>query len=189
MLKNEIRKKYKELRNSYSQNEIDILSNDCFKILLDNSLLKDKNVGVFLPISNSNEPNTFLLLNQFDLTRSNFYAPISNNESCEMDFFKIESCNNLTKGAYGILEPPITTLIQPSDLDVVLIPLLAFNLQGHRIGYGKGFYDRYFNRTNKEIVKIGISLFDAMEIIEDVNPLDVPMNFCATPRQFIDFKK
>ena len=189
MLKNEIRKKYKELRNSYSQNEIDILSNDCFKILLDNSLLKDKNVGVFLPISNSNEPNTFLLLNQFDLTRSNFYAPISNNESCEMDFFKIESCNNLTKGAYGILEPPITTLIQTSELDVVLIPLLAFNLQGHRIGYGKGFYDRYFNRTNKEIVKIGISLFDAMEIIEDVHPLDVPMNFCATPRQFIDFKK
>ena len=189
MLKKEIRKKYKELRNSYSQQEIDLLSMNCFAVLQENFSLKNKNVGVFLPISNSNEPNTFLLLNQFDLPRSNFYAPISNNESCEMDFFKIESCNNLTKGAYGILEPPIKTLIQPSDLDVVLIPLLAFNLQGHRIGYGKGFYDRYFNRTNKEIVKIGISLFDSMEIIEDINPLDVPMNFCATHRQFIDFKK
>jgi 5-formyltetrahydrofolate cyclo-ligase len=189
MLKNEIRKKYKILRGSYTQKEIDLLSMDCFKVLQEYFSLKNKNVGVFLPISNSNEPNTFLLLNQFDLTGSNFYAPISNNESCEMDFFKIESCDNLTKGAYGILEPPNKTLIQPSDLDVVLLPLLAFNLQGHRIGYGKGFYDRYFNRTNKKIIKIGISLFDAVEIIEDINPLDVPMNFCATPRQFIDFKK
>jgi 5-formyltetrahydrofolate cyclo-ligase len=189
MLKKEIRKKYKELRNSYSQQEIDILSNDCFKILLDKFPLKDKKIGVFLPISNSKEPNTFLLLNQFDLISSNFYAPISNNATFEMDFYRIESYDYLTKGAFGILEPRNKFIIQPSELDVILIPLLAFNLQGHRVGYGKGFYDRYFNRTNKNIVKIGISLFDSIEIIEDINPLDVPMNFCSTPRQFIDFKK
>ena len=109
---------------------------------------------------NTPEPNIFLFLNEFNLLQTQIYAPISNQETIEMDFYRILSKQDLSIGAFGIPEPAKTQKIDPIDLDVILLPLMAFDRSGHRIGYGKGFYDRYLNRTKKELIKIGISLFD-----------------------------
>ena len=189
MLKKELRKKYKDLRNLLSSQEIDKLSLQCFKNLLDNIQLAGKNIGVFLPIEHAKEPNIFLFLNEFNLLQTQIYAPISNQETFEMDFYRILSKQDLSIGAFRIPEPTKTQKIAPIDLDVILLPLLAFDRSGHRIGYGKGFYDRYLNRTKKELIKIGISLFDNFDTFDDVDSFDVPMTYCSTPQRFIDFTK
>ena len=189
MLKKEVRKKYKELRNLLSSQEIDTLSLQCIKNLMDNIPLAEKNIGVFLPIKHAKEPNLFLFLNEFNLLQTRIYAPISNQETFEMDFYRVLSKQDLSIGAFGIPEPKNTQIIDPMDLDVILLPLMAFDNSGHRIGYGKGFYDRYLNRTKKELITIGISLFDVIETFDDVDSFDVPMTHCSTPQRFIDFNK
>lgn len=188
MLKRELRKKYKELRKAFSVQEVDKLSNKCFKILIENFDFKNKNVGLFLPIPYSNEPNIFLLFPNLDLTITKVYAPVSNKETFEMEFYQIDMIQDLKEGMYGIPEPPKKHMIHPEELDIILLPLLAFNQDGQRIGYGKGYYDRFLNKTKKEIIKIGISLFDQIEKFDEIDPNDVPMTFCITPERCINFK-
>jgi 5-formyltetrahydrofolate cyclo-ligase len=69
----------------------------------------------------------------------------------------------------------------------VLIPLLAFDRKGHRVGYGKGYYDRFLRTCRKDVVKIGFSYFDPVEKIEDASRYDVRLNYCITPNDIYRF--
>lgn len=88
---------------------------------------------------------------------------------------------------FNILEPVDGTILDPQLIDVVFVPLLAFDVKGYRVGYGKGFYDRYLARCAQDVVKIGFSFFEAVDAIEDVNEYDVPLNFCITPLRVYEF--
>jgi 5-formyltetrahydrofolate cyclo-ligase len=70
----------------------------------------------------------------------------------------------------------------------VLVPLLIFDRQGHRVGYGKGFYDRFLRRCGPETRRIGISLFDGIDKISDVHSSDETLHQCITPEAIITFK-
>jgi 5-formyltetrahydrofolate cyclo-ligase len=71
----------------------------------------------------------------------------------------------------------------------VLIPLLAFDRQGFRVGYGKGFYDRFLSLLSQKTIKIGLSNFAPVERIEDINKYDVKMDFCVTTEQVWHFSQ
>ena len=64
---------------------------------------------------------------------------------------------------------------------MVLVPLLAFDKLGHRVGYGKGYYDRFLAKCPPNCLRIGLSLFDPVERIDDVVPTDIRLNSCLTP--------
>jgi 5-formyltetrahydrofolate cyclo-ligase len=68
-------------------------------------------------------------------------------------------------------------------IDLVFIPLLACDLQGNRVGYGKGFYDRFLSKCRYDVKKIGLSFFDPVDKIEDVNVFDIPLDECITPKK------
>lgn len=89
---------------------------------------------------------------------------------------------------WGIPEPVAGVVLNPTDLDIVLIPLLAFDLAGNRVGYGKGFYDRYLLQCRPDCLKIGISLFDPIALIEDVESYDIPLDIAICPAQLYDFR-
>jgi len=72
-------------------------------------------------------------------------------------------------------------------LDCVFVPLLAFDERGYRVGYGKGFYDRYLARCKKGVITIGVSFFDAVPLITDTNDYDVPLTYCVTPQRLYVF--
>jgi len=72
-------------------------------------------------------------------------------------------------------------------IDMVITPLLAFDDKGYRVGFGKGFYDRFFASLNKEVKRIGISLFESCENIEDINEHDIPLTHCVTPNKTYSF--
>jgi len=89
---------------------------------------------------------------------------------------------------WGIPEPIEGRVVEPKEFDVVLIPLLAFDVNGHRVGYGKGFYDRYLAACRPDCLKIGISFFEVMAPIEDVEAHDIPLDMAICPTQVYDFR-
>ena len=93
----------------------------------------------------------------------------------------------LSKNRYNIVEPVSTEAIDPHMLHAVFVPLLAFDLHGFRVGYGKGFYDRFLARCTPEVMKIGFSYYGPIDSIEDADAYDIPLNVCITPERIYEF--
>ena len=72
-------------------------------------------------------------------------------------------------------------------IDVVFIPLLAYDAKGHRIGYGKGFYDRFLQQCKPETLKIGLSFFEAETSIIPHEFTDISLDFCVHPKGIYQF--
>lgn len=91
---------------------------------------------------------------------------------------------------WGILEPQDETSVRlnPKDIDIIFIPLLAVDTRGHRVGYGKGFYDRFLANTKPDLIKIGLSLEEPIEPIEDLSQFDVALDFAITPLSIYRFR-
>ncbi len=144
----------------------------------------------FLPIKNKKEVDTTLILNElFDkfpnvrivLSKSNF-------SDCSMQFFEYSDNTTLVVNAYGIPEPEGGVLVLPEQLGIVLVPMLVGDKRGNRIGYGKGFYDRFLKECRADCKKIGLS-FEAP--ISEIIPehYDVTLDFCITPSMVHGFVK
>lgn len=103
----------------------------------------------------------------------------------EMRHFDLTSQTLLKENKWGIPEPdPFSAMeIFPEAIDMVLIPLLAFDKQGYRVGYGGGYYDRFLEQCRPDVVKIGLSFFEPVDQIEDTGQHDVPLNYCVTPEK------
>ena len=83
----------------------------------------------------------------------------------------------------NILEPLENKIIDPKDIDLVILPMLVCDLKGNRVGYGKGYYDRYLSRCNSSCIKVGVSYFEPVDTVDDANEFDVPLDFCITPQK------
>jgi 5-formyltetrahydrofolate cyclo-ligase len=88
---------------------------------------------------------------------------------------------------WGIPEPVDGAFANPSEADLVFVPLLAFDKSGHRVGYGKGFYDRFLTECRSDCLRIGLSWFGPVDAIDDLRPEDVPLHLCITPERSYAF--
>ena len=77
---------------------------------------------------------------------------------------------------FGIPEPIEETIIKDEAIDLVLTPLVVCDKQGHRVGYGKGFYDKFFSQCRPSVQKIGVGFFPPVEVISDVHEGDVELD-------------
>ncbi|GAL62151.1 5-formyltetrahydrofolate cyclo-ligase [Algibacter lectus] len=93
----------------------------------------------------------------------------------------------IKKNNYNIPEPIDGIEILDDKVEVVFIPLLAFDTLGNRVGYGKGFYDRFLVKCKPETIKIGLSFFEASAEITDVFESDVRLDYCVTPERVYEF--
>jgi 5-formyltetrahydrofolate cyclo-ligase len=186
MTKSEIRKMALQERKMLSKEALRALSMG----LLEQFALMDFSgvevVHVFLPMERKAEPDTFLLI---DWLAQNYpgvciIVPRADFGSSLMTNYVYRGAEGLAANFYGILEP-VDGEIYVGKVDMVLIPLLAFDLRGYRVGYGKGFYDRFLEGL--ETKKVGISLFGPVEEIADVNAFDVRMDVCVTPGRVYKF--
>ncbi len=89
--------------------------------------------------------------------------------------------------SYGIPEPSQGNEISPELIDLVIVPLLCFDKSGNRVGYGKGYYDRFLKKCRKNCIKIGFSHFSPSEPIEDINEFDVPLDYGISPDAIHEF--
>ena len=104
-----------------------------------------------------------------------------------MEAHLIERNKLFIKNKFNILEPLDGDVVPAESIDIVFVPLIAFDKKGFRIGYGRGFYDRYLPGCRVNVVKIGFSFFDAIDKIDDINEFDVPLNLCITPTWIYEF--
>lgn len=107
--------------------------------------------------------------------------------SSDMEACLVEKGGLFLKNRFNILEPISGIVIPPEQVDMIFVPLVAFESRGYRVGYGKGYYDRYLARCRPDAVKIGFSFFGPVDAIEDINEFDVPLNFCITPYRIYEF--
>lgn len=187
MLKKEIRKKYKELRQQITE---DILVEKSLAIA--NRMLQldvwDKTYyHLFLTIEKQKEVDTEFVLQILAGKDKEIVVSKSDFETLEMSHFLLTDNTKFRTNSYHIPEP-INGLEVPVDkIEVVFVPLLAFDLKGNRVGYGKGFYDKFLSKCNPETIKIGLSFFEAEEEISDATNNDMRLNFCVTPDKIYTF--
>ena len=93
----------------------------------------------------------------------------------------------LKKNDWGIVEPVEGIEVPESKIQIVFVPLLAYDTKGNRVGYGKGFYDGFLEKCSENTLKIGLSFFPPEEKISDVYETDIPLDYCVTPDKIFKF--
>ena len=187
MTKKELRKTYKVHRKDLSENQIEDLS-----LAISNQLLKlpiwdNSFYHIFLAIEEQKEVNTDYVLNILSGKDKNILISKSDFETGNMTHFLLTDSTLIKKNDYNIPEPIDGIEISNDKIEVVFIPLLAFDTKGNRVGYGKGFYDRFLTNCKPEAMKIGLSFFDPEDEISDVFESDVRLDYCVTPNKNYTF--
>ena len=183
MTKKELRETYKAHRKDLSENQIEDLS-----LAISNQLLKlpiwdNSFYHIFLTIEEQKEVNTDYVLNILSGKDKNILISKSDFETGNMTHFLLTDSTLIKKNDYNIPEPIDGIEISNDKIEVVFVPLLAFDSKGHRVGYGKGFYDRFLANCKPETVKIGLSFFDPEDEINDILESDVRLDYCVTPNK------
>jgi 5-formyltetrahydrofolate cyclo-ligase len=114
-------------------------------------------------------------------------VPKINLDEGEMRHYIFNDDVELKPNDFGIIEPVKGTKVDAGVIDLVLTPLLAFDKRGYRVGYGKGFYDKFFQQCKSSVIRVGLSFFDAEEAIDNINSHDVPLQYCITPNSVYTF--
>lgn len=187
MLKSDLRKRYKTLRNALSNTDIDNLSIAIANQLLKLPIWNAYFYHIFLAIEEQNEVNTDYILNILSGKDKHIVISKSNFETGTMIHFLLTDSTKIKKNHYNIPEPVDGIEISNDTIEVVFIPLLAFDKQGNRVGYGKGFYDRFLANCKPETIKIGLSFFEAEDEISDVFESDIRLDYCVTPTEVYGF--
>ena len=187
MLKRELRKKYKNLRAEISPEKASDLSLNLVNNLLQIPIWDFFYYHTFLSIEEKNEVDTLPLITLLQGKDKNVVVPKVIGENT-LENYLLTDNTSLKISDWGVPEPVDGIEVQESKIEVVFMPLLAFDHQGNRVGYGKGFYDTFLNKCRKETVKIGLSFFHAEnDSISDVNENDVKLDYCVTPEKIYAF--
>ncbi len=186
----ELRERFKQVRLLLTKEEEDSLNNDLLSKFQQFNWARFSYIHIFLPIEGFKEPDTTLLINWLrkSFPQIQLVVPKSDMGSLTMHHYAWEEDLVLELNKWGIAEPKAGKVVLAEQLDVVILPLLAFDRMGNRVGYGKGFYDRFLSVCRPDCLKVGLSLFEPVDLIEDINPLDVPLDYCITPNTIWEFK-
>jgi 5-formyltetrahydrofolate cyclo-ligase len=147
-------------------------------------------VHVFLPIKENNEVDTFEILTYFKTNYPNLkiVIPKAHFSNLSMTNILFDDENTiLIKNKYQIPEPLYGEIVPANLIDAVIVPLLSFDIFGHRIGYGAGFYDRFLRNCRADILKIGLSFFPPENEIVDTHEFDIKLTHCITPKKTYTF--
>ncbi|WP_286925928.1 5-formyltetrahydrofolate cyclo-ligase [Flavobacterium sp. UBA4197] len=189
MNKKALRKKYKELRRQLSPDEVEEQSLAIANRLLQLDIWDKTYYHLFLPITEHKEVDTEFILQILAGKDKDIIISKSDFETRKMTHFLLTDNTRIRKNEYNIPEPVDGIEVPSSKIDVVFVPLLAFDTNGHRVGYGKGFYDTFLAECRTDIIKVGLSFFEAEAIIPDTIPQDVQLDYIVTPHQTYSIKK
>ena len=185
MTKKEIRKKYLEKRKQLGQTKIDLEKKILMKLFSSFSFIGNQTIHIYLPIEKFNEVNTNLLIEELRRRGQRIVVPKIMGE--EIISIEINDQTSYRKTIWEILEPVDGTEVKPEAVDVIIVPLLAFDTNGNRVGYGRGFYDRFLKKCRSDSLKIGLSFFPGEEKIEDLSEADFQLTHCVTPDRIYEF--
>ncbi len=188
MTKQAIRKLYRQKRTDLSHSVKDKLED--LMLIQFQSLHLDipDTVMTYSPIDAMNEYNPILIEEYcfFKNPATTLIYPVVDKANNDLRAVAVKEDTFFELNEYDIEEPMNGKGTVPEAIRLMLVPLLAFDEKGYRVGYGKGYYDKFIKECRPEMVKIGFSFFDAVEI-EDVNSFDEKLDFCITPERIYQF--
>ena len=188
MLKKELRLKYTLRRNKISPTRLSDYSIDIANMLLQLPIWHFNYYHLFLPILNKKEIDTNPILSILQEKDKNIVLPKITLGNSLLNYLLTDS-TIIKNNKWGIPEPVDGLEIAPHKIDVVFIPLLAFDIYGNRAGYGKGFYDNFLKQCHLDIIKIGLSLFEPEDkVITDIRKEDIALNYCVAPTAIYTFQ-
>jgi 5-formyltetrahydrofolate cyclo-ligase len=187
MEKTLLRKKYSQLRKTLSENEMESLSLNIANKCLELPIWNYSNYHIFLSIPEKGEINTEYLLHILQGKDKNLIVPKTDLKAQTLSHYLLTDNTLIKKNNWGIPEPVEGIPFPIEKIEVVFVPLLAFDKKGNRVGYGKGFYDKFLSLCHKNTVKIGLSFFDPEETEIASEATDVSLTFCVTPNKVYRF--
>ncbi|RPD42732.1 5-formyltetrahydrofolate cyclo-ligase [Chitinophaga barathri] len=184
LYKKDIRKDYLAKRLAMSEEEAAQLNASLLEHCRELTLGTPSFIHLFLPIAAKKEVDTFPLADWLKRQYPGVQLVLSRSylATGSMQHFRWDDATRLVHNSYGIPEPESGELVAPQDIDVVFVPMLAFDKTGQRVGYGKGMYDTFLQQCRPDVKAIGLCLFDPLpEPVADVYRGDVPMETVVTP--------
>ncbi len=186
MLKAELRKKYMQKRKALSDDEAFLLSERVFENFINyfKPVSGDK-VHIFIPILKFKEIDTRLFINYFFSRNIRIFVPkIVDTKLISVEIFE-DTVFEINQ--WNISEPVSNEDSEIFFFNYVITPLLYCDDKGNRVGYGKGFYDGFFENISIESKKIGVNYFNPDENIDDVWENDIPLDYLVTPTEVLSF--
>ena len=187
MYKKALRKDYKQKRRALSDSLIEEASLSIANKLLEMPIWHFFYYHIFLSISKNNEVKTEPILSILLGKDKNIIIPKVGTKG-DLQNYLLTDGTTIKKNRFGIPEPVEGLIVEEKTLDVVFVPLLAFDQVGNRVGYGGGYYDRFLKKCRPDTLKIGLSFFEAESQIIDVDNQDVPLDYCITPNKVYSFR-
>lgn len=189
MTKKELRQIYKEKRAAMPSKE-KLKFDDVLLINFQRLFFEDVSTLLsYWAKADTQEPNTHLFTGylRHTIPGLNIAYPKTDFSTNSMDALLINEDTVYYSNQYGLTEPKEGTIIAPQEIDLVFVPFLVCDENGYRVGYGKGFYDRYLARCREDVIKIGFGYFDPVEKIDDRDSFDIPLDYCITPESVYEF--
>lgn len=191
MNKSELREIHSLRRKAISREKMLQLSQsiaDAFFTEID--LTHSPKLHIYLPIEKQNEINTWLIINHIREHHPDvqIILPKTDFKEISIQSFVFNSSEDIVTNHLGIPEPAGGDEVKPEDLDIVVAPMLTYDLRGMRLGYGMGFYDRFFSRCRPDVLKVGLSWDDPVESIDDIDKFDIALDVVVTPGKIYKFK-
>ena len=180
MLKSKLRKIILKIREKNNKKNIQIDFNRIIKIIKKEKITR-KIIGGYYPVNF--EVDDLELLKKIEKNKFTISLPVIK-KNFKMDFYKWSFSDILKINKYGIPEPETKNIVYP---DVILVPLVAFDNNLNRLGYGGGYYDRLINKLSKKkkIIKIGLAL--SVQKIDKVpiNKYDQKLDYIVTNKYIV----
>jgi len=187
MLKADIRNQYLGKRQLLSEEDTEALSRKIKDRFFDWLPKETFSIHIFLPIKAKNEIDTWPIINKCWEKDINTLVPVMDwSRSC-ITSWVLTPETKLQENIWGIPEPVSADYANNSVIDVVVLPLLAFDRKGYRTGYGKGFYDKFLASCDDVPIRVGLSFFGPVPEISDIHDKDIPLDFCITPESVFEF--
>ncbi|HAE66485.1 5-formyltetrahydrofolate cyclo-ligase [Sphingobacterium multivorum] len=187
--KQELRLEYKTKRCQLSVETETTLNERLLSQFTKLDLSEVEFLHIFIPIGKYHEPNTYLIINyiQESFPQIKIVVSRSNFEDYSMQHFILDEHTLFETNNWGIPEPVSGIKVNSSLIDMIIVPLLIFDLLGYRVGYGKGFYDRFFSSCKVDVQRVGLSFFHPIDVIADKNEYDVQLTQAITPDHIYHF--
>ena len=188
MNKKEVRSHFRQLRDGLGPRERERLQDMLLIRFQELRLPFLHTIHTYLPMHQLSEPDPDPLVRSLAFSNPGLRITVPRIISdTEMVNVLLTEDTVLNPNQYGISEPLEGEIVDPGQLDLIMVPLLGFDLQGNRAGYGKGYYDRFLAGCRESALKLGLSFFAPVDRIEDTGAWDIPLDYCITPEKVYEF--
>jgi 5-formyltetrahydrofolate cyclo-ligase len=177
-------------RNTHSAEQIRTDSKTIAENFIASSLWKNCTlIHIFISIPDKGEIDTSFLLNFFfeNHPEIKICTSIVHENGQDLLHTCITPATTYLPNKWNIPEPVERSEVNEMEIDLVLLPLLAFDAKGNRVGYGKGFYDRFLKKCKPDVIKAGLSLFEPTTELIEADAWDIPLDWGVTPEKIYQF--